>query len=497
MALFLRLGALFRRNPAGVLFAAMLLLAGAPFGVLYASLVPIGQGADEQLHAMRAYSLSQGEFTGHLVDIIAPDGAVTPTTSVVIDPMLASVLLESGSGTTMVITLSTLVMIDNTSWSDLRGPAGVHTIGSYFPIFHLPAAAVMALARPLNIFPAGAVRLARFVDLGVVLLLGAAALLLAGHGRAVLLAVLLLPMTLSLAATLTSDGPMLATAVLAAALLTRDDARLRPGDRWPSASWWWAAAAILAVGLAKPPYVPLLGVLLLPLPRWRDWRLVIGGLSRRILLVAGLCLPILAWAAYISLVVVGEAHRFDYHPGPWWPGSSDDVFRTTERGLQLGLLLSHPVRILQLAAAGLGGFRAMDLIGVLGRLDAALPDWLYSLWTDVFVVAVLTELVAPRKAGHRFRLDDMVLLAVCIGLAGTAICVSLYLSWTPVGFDHAEGVQGRYLLPFAPFLVLALPRLAIPGASVFRGIGLVAPGLAAIAGCVAMPYLFLFYYYLR
>jgi uncharacterized membrane protein len=32
-----------------------------------------------------------------------------------------------------------------------------------------------------------------------------------------------------------------------------------------------------------------------------------------------------------------------------------------------------------------------------------------------------------------------------------------YLTWTPVGFSFVEGVQGRYFLPVAMVLPLALP----------------------------------------
>ncbi len=496
MRVSLRLVALFRRNPAGVLFAAMFLLAGAPFGAIYATMVPVGQGADEQLHAMRVYSLAHGQFTGHRMPFPNTMGGTTLETGVVIDPALSSVLLISGVGTTKAMSLGELVMIDHAGWSDLRLPALVHTIGSYFPIFHLPAAAVMAVAGPLHLLPARAVLTARFVNLGTVLLLGVAAMLLAERGRAVLLTVLLLPITLSLAATLTSDGLMLATAVLAAALLTREDARLHPGDRWPSPSWWAAAAALCAIGLTKPPYAALLAVLLLPLPRWRDWRACRSGLGWRIGLVALLCVPILAWSAYISAFVVSEANLFNYDPGPWWPGPPGTQLSDTNRSAQLAILVADPWRIVRLMGV-LRQFRAMDLIGVLGRLDAALPPWSYRVWSAAAIIAVLSEMVGGRGTGRSLRLGDTLLLATSLGLATVGICMSLYVTWTPVGLDHVDGMQGRYLVPLCPFLVLVLPRVGLPGGTIGRAFGLAAPGAAAIAAGAAMPFIFLFYYYLR
>ncbi|WP_415829388.1 DUF2142 domain-containing protein, partial [Corallococcus exiguus] len=37
-----------------------------------------------------------------------------------------------------------------------------------------------------------------------------------------------------------------------------------------------------------------------------------------------------------------------------------------------------------------------------------------------------------------------------------AIQAMLYLAWTAPGANHVDGVQGRYLLPYTPLLVVAM-----------------------------------------
>ena len=46
-----------------------------------------------------------------------------------------------------------------------------------------------------------------------------------------------------------------------------------------------------------------------------------------------------------------------------------------------------------------------------------------------------------------------------MGILGSAelIFLSLYVTWTPVGMDRIDGVQGRYFIPLLPMLLFVLP----------------------------------------
>ncbi len=488
------LGRLFGAKPAGVLFAAVFLVCAASFGVMHATLVPPGQAGDEQAHAFRGFSVGHGEFTGRRHLTKYPDGTEFEVTSVTIDPILGPIMSSGGNGASQVMTLSDLIVTRYSTWSQQRVPAVVGAIGTYFPLFYLPAALANSAAEPLGLLPITAVQATRFLNLGCFLLLGVVALLVAECSRGLILCVLSLPMAVSLAASLNPDGLLLPTAVLAAALLTRADARPRPGITRPARSWWAAAIALSCVALVKPPYLPMLAALLLPLPGRGEWRRLGSALAFRAAAIALLALPAIAWSAYVVRVVAGVVHQAPYVAGPWWGGAPGLVLHHTDPAAQAAILLADPTRIWQVVRTGVQPLRSVDLIGVLGWLDVALPLWLYGWWSVAIVVAVLSDMFTRRGAGRGPRLADVTLLALAFALTVTVICVSMYLSWTTIGKAQVDGVQARYFLPLMPFLALVLPRVGMPGAFLARGAGLLAPGFVAVVTCAVMPFTLLFSY---
>ena len=489
------LARLFGANPVGVLFVGVFLVGAAAFGVEYAMLVPPGQAADEQAHIFRAYSIGRGQITGHPLQTRFPDGLEAPATSVRIDPMLGAIMLSVGPAAPKAIKLPDLSLSTLADWSYTRVPASISVTGASFPLLYLPAATVMTLSQPLALLPMQAVQIGRLAELGAFLLLGSAALLLAEHGRAVFLSVLLLPATLALAGSVNPDGLLIATAVLAAALLTRADARLDAGGGPQSRGWHAAAATLGILVLVRPACLPLLSLLMWPLPAPRHWRAMRAAFTRRCGTAAVYLLPALAWCAYVACFVLTADHRAAYPAGPWWraPGQ---IFHTTDAIAQIEILLADPWRLVALMVDSIHP-TAAQMIGRLGLLDVQLPPWLYTAWSAAAVLALLSECVGRRGTGRPARIADIVLIATAAILALAGIVLWQYLSWTPVGAIHAEGVEPRYFLPLLPFAVLAMPRIGLPGGGYARLVGLAAPGLAAVAVAMAMPFRLLYIYYLR
>ena len=130
----------------------------------------------------------------------------------------------------------------------------------YAPLAYLPAAAALGIARQAGLGPYDAILAARLANAAVYLALGLAALMVARRGRAFLALALLLPMALSLGGSCSQDGILLGVTAFCAACLT-----------WPlSPRAFWAAAGLMAVlVLAKPPYLPLTGLMALHAGAWR------------------------------------------------------------------------------------------------------------------------------------------------------------------------------------------------------------------------------------
>ena len=60
------------------------------------------------------------------------------------------------------------------------------------------------------------------------------------------------------------------------------------------------------------------------------------------------------------------------------------------------------------------------------------------------------------------------------------IFVALYLTWTPVGMDRIDGIQGRYFIPLLPILLFVLP-----GSGVLRRVPVCAWWAAPLAAILA------------
>src|SRR6185437_12912461 len=259
----------------------------------------------------------------------------------------------------------------------------------------------------------------------------------------------------------------------------------------------WGGAMLLGCVIAlKPSLFPMAGLLLLPLRRiaWIDR----GAAATRIG-AAALALALgLGWTAYAQREVAIPFVRGEpYAAGPLFPGPAGTVFRTTDAAAQLRVLTADPLRLVTLPLRTMreeAGTKAREAIGVLGQLDLPLPGWMYRLWTIALAAAVLGDMLAnQRRDGPRVQ---ETLLIAAIGVACLfATYLALYLTWTPVGAERIEGVQGRYLLPLLALLGLALPRVAVPRATALRAGCTAIVVLAGLATIAILPVLAVRAYY--
>jgi len=429
--------------PAGFFLLALL------SGWLLASLLPLGQAADEQAHVIRVDALSRGQILGHREE---DRGGVTAP------PTMLEVAAVTPFGHAQ--TRAERDRAEAMRWDKPAQFFDLGTIATYFPMVYAPAAAVVAVARAVRATPAQAFRAGRRANIVLFGLLGAAALAVARRGQALIAATLLLPMSLGLAASLSGDGILIALAALAAACVTRSDG---PG-------WWTAIGLVTLIGLTKLPYAPLL---LAPLVSARPALPVRLGV---VALSAGL---MLGWAGYNQAAVMGIVGWPPYETGPLWPGPPQTL-ATFDPGKQLQVLAADPTRAVTLVARTLvqNPWLWRQMIGVLGWLSIELPPWIYSLWTGVLALAALC-LFMERGPGPGRALAGL----FGIALSAWAIILAQYLGWTEVGATVIDGVQGRYFLPLLPFVSVAIPCLR---AVRLPGLGAV-PLSAGVASAMTVP----------
>jgi hypothetical protein len=426
------------------------MLCALPLGLMIAVITPPGQSPDEAAQVARAAGLLHGAVLGVRKAGLDPDDQ-KPT-------MWGGVKVDTGL---FVAAFGQMTTIDGhrvftaQDFAALRAQppnhvatfANLPNTATFFPAVYVPAAIGLGVGQLLRQPPYVSFLLARLCMLLVFLSLGAAALAIAAFGEAVLLTVLLMPMTMFLAGTVNQDGVLIPMTCLACAALTR-------GGR----GFWWLALCLFVLVLgSKPPYILLLGVFLLPLRGLAFWR--------RVRNVALACVPLWLW---IVLVVAFVAVPFDhppYHPGPLFAGQAEVMLYHSNPLANLHILLADPVRFITIPTATIyrNGIQTLrEMIGVLGLLQIMLPNPLYTLWGLSFSLSVAGLLVCARPGPELPRRPAAIAflsVVTLIILTVWAIMIVQYMSWTLVGARHVQGFEGRYGLILLPFLILAVPWL--------------------------------------
>jgi uncharacterized membrane protein len=340
-------------------------------------------------------------------------------------------------------------------------------LGYYPPLAYAPQAAALWLARRFESSPAVLLYAGRLGNLLFYAALGVLALRLAPRRGWALCLLLLLPMNVAQAASLSADAPTLAVAVLLFALACR--AALGPEPPGPRARRGLLATSG-ALGLVKPGYgvLALLPLLVPPdrFARRATWRRLCGGS----LLFAAV--PSVLWMAIVAA------------SGPFSPSPQADA------RAQLTFVLSHPgafaAAVARTLALGLPTY-AETFVGRLGHLNVALPAWVWIGALLALAASALADPPDPPALDGRRRGALVALFA--LGAAG--LFVLAYLGWNAVGSRLIQGVQGRYFAPFAPLLLLAIPARG-GGVSEAARAGLVAAaggaGLAATAAALARAF---------
>lgn len=356
-------------------------------------------------------------------------------------------------------------------------PAALHEPIVVMVLPFLPQALGIFLARLLGFGALGCLYGARLANLAVYAALCYAALRGCRRYQPVFLAVMLLPLSLFMAGSVSYDASLLGFYYLTASYYCRDEIT----DK----DVYWFFFAFLMMNSAKP-YLNLLWLALpLILPRsawktrWKKWQVAAVSLAAALLLTR-----LVEW--------YGVAFRANY------PDAAFDRMLGAEVVSQMGQLRFILGNLPRYAAVMLGTLYENQFfigqLGVFGWLDLPIP--LLNLASPV-LLCLAAALSVHEKSSLR--------LVPAVGLGGlSAVYIAgamtaMYITYTPVGMVRILGLQARYFLP--AFLMLAVllaallsrilePRLSRDGRQ--RALSL---GLWASAGFAATGAVLLFQHY--
>lgn len=452
----------------------LFLMLALPMGILYATLVPLDQVQDEAAHIARAAALLQGDLLGVRQVVTPREGKPYLTAGLRINAGLAEAsvaeiqpLLGPFEVPSTKTTKAEYLRLHGIRWSHHRQFVQCPNSLQYFPVFYLPAAAGLGLARWVGFSPYHALVIGRLSMLLAYLALGFMALRIARFGKPILFTVLCLPMSIDLAASYNQDAQLVAATALTGALLSAQAAPILAGLRVFKVPILPRLAGLIAsieartlaawlfalVVCSKPPYGLLLTLTILPLGA--------PGLWRRILRFGLLSLPSLVW---VALYEHFEAVRFHathpYLAGRWWSGSPFVFHNYQDPARNIQVLLAVPSRFF-IMVAHLNFGRAFALqgqaIALIGQNNVTLSFWEYLLWFFAIFCAWMA-CMAERPVTLGFRALDRLFVAGVVVLSVLALELAIYISWSMLGATQDIGVTGRYFLLFPPFLLLIVPR---------------------------------------
>ncbi len=386
-----------------------------PLVLVVAVVTPPWQNPDEAAHMLRISQIARGGLlayrfaggAGGMADTAIIDSAMT----------MSGVMFHPGHK----VSLGMLAGAGAAQWAgaaELSFPA----IALYSPVLYAPAVLAVAAGRGLRLSVVHSLMAARMVNAVLATLIAAFALCRARATRLALAVLLVLPMTVAMFASAAQDGLMIALTLLVVACVDRSVAEGRDPMLWET---WVIGIATAAVIVARPPYLPLAALPLICMRRQsgRTW------LSVAVVVAASA-----VWTAY-SLISVSVPLQPSFNPK-----------------VQLLNFLHQPwtfVPLLLNTVARAHSDLSVTFIGVLGWLDTFLQPSYYYLAPYVLLLTFASGAAGPSRR---------IWLALLIWLAAVgAVFFAGYLSWTPPEADQIGGVQGRYFIPLAAVLAMAVP----------------------------------------
>lgn len=412
----------------GVRPERVFLVVGAVFGLLFLFVTPPFQAPDEYAHFYRAFQVAQGGLLAQRHDGVL--GGWLPVSVLTTAERAAPGIAFHPEKKERLEDL--LALIEMPLAPARRSFVGFPNTACYVPFLYLPQAAAIGVGRLLGLAPILLTYTGRAGNLAAWLCLGHLALTVTPIMRWPMLLLLLMPMSLFEAASLSADAMTNAVSFLFTAYCVRF--AVRETDRIGSREWALLTLLCATVAVSKQVYLPL-GALVLWIPARK-----FGDRRRRIvcLVVAG-AVTVLAWGAWTSWVAKTRVELLPYTSVPG----------------QIAFIRHHPGQFLRIVFTTLSDHPSNQLrsfVGILGWLDTPLPNRFIKSYYFMLALAALATGRPGIRVSARQRLLAIAVAAACV----LALLVVCYVIWTRAGGPIIEGIQGRYFIPLSPLACVVL-----------------------------------------
>jgi uncharacterized membrane protein len=414
-------------------------VAALVFGVLYVFRLQPLFGNDEIVHFPRAYYVQEGHAWTEYLGGFDYGGRV-PVQLKEFNDGFREQVQNDHPDQQKIADLKARYLQEKIT-TNARAPLAFSSAGVYSAVAYVPSAVGIAVADSLHLPLVWYVYLARICSLLTYVVLVYFAIKYLPYGKPFLLVIALLPTAVTQAATIGMDGVVNSSSWLVIALsLAIFERRLKITPKLLAI----LAALCVVIVVTKQAYAPLV---LLPLViparlypfRYKKvwlWRAALGG---------GL-LGLSAWYIGKTSAIAEVIHHIQ-RPG-LHVNEAEQLHFVFQHFLQfLGMIFVQPFTIW--AASIYAG-----MVGVMSNRLVYIP-----IPVIVFLYVLLLVTCFHKERPRLAKRDRLFVLGSSLAaFLGTFILINigLYLSFTRVGFDHVEGLQGRYFLPLLPLLGVLL-----------------------------------------
>lgn len=307
------------------------------------------------------------------------------------------------------------------------------------PLAYVPQALGISAARLAGLNGVLLAFMGRLCNLAFFTVFVCLAIRLFPGGGALLLGVSLLPMTLHVAASCSYDAFVISLSFFFASYCLRL-ARISPAVRKRDIAV--LAAVIAALGPCKIVYGLFMGFALL-IPREK-----FGGTKQ--------------WLASAAVVLSAFAGAVAVMNNAAFSGLSPEtgnlIVWAGEEGYELSVLIHEPVKFLDLFYETICRLTDEWYLSMLGAKLGNLDPLLSTPFPALMCLTACLVLLGSARDGETLYLNGWQKAWILFLAAGCLIGLMavMLLSLTPVSSQVIQGVQGRYLLPFLPFVLMTL-----------------------------------------
>jgi uncharacterized membrane protein len=405
--------------------------------ILIANINPAFQVPDETNHFLRAEQISRGVLVASFVSeqatrehrtspdgrIIYPDSGGYIGNRVII--YTARPYEEIKFRPDLKLTAALIQFSKKFRWNQELGVIKFNNTAFYPPAGYVFSALGILIGKWTNMSILDTLIFSRIINGIGCALICFFALGLANRCRLLLFFILLLPLTLSLFASVSQDAVLISVGALMAALIDH----IESGERkiYENRHLILLIVCISVLSSARPPYFLLIAVFLFL------------HLSARMKLYS-IAIPF----AFVCIWGLLNIHNYSIVFAP--------AEMKVNARLQMAYVMSHPFRFMTLFLH----FRIEEIttkirefIGVLGWLNLFLPDYYYKMAYFVFFLTGVSTIQFD-TAAIKLR---VIFVSFAI-LTFLTVLATQYVTWMPLESPSLGGFQSRYLLPVFAFLAV-------------------------------------------